>query len=341
MLCVFGVTGATTRSFSQQVVAVPAATALFVREYKLDSKLMKRQMPYQLVLPENYDAPENKNKKYPVVYLLHGLTGHYNNWGDKTKISQFLAPYNFIVVMPEGNDGWYTDSATVPNDRYESYITQELIPEIDKNFRTFSDRNNRIIAGLSMGGYGSLKFGLKESEMFGMVGSFSGALGAASWTDKILGRNWAALTDSIMSVYGAEGSQTRRENDIFQLVKDITPEKAKTLPFVYLDCGTEDGLIQSNRDFSALLLEKKIPHEFRELPGAHTWTYWEQQIQDFLRLSDRFFKSKNKSQTAYNNVKDDEAFCTLGEQKLGHPISADLIKTLPSGKINSPFESIN
>lgn len=265
-----------------------AQNAVSIRDLKLDSKLMARQMPYRVILPAKYDA--NKNEKFPVVYLLHGLTGHFDNWVDKSKLKDFAAGYQYIVVMPEGENGWYTDSATVPNDKFESYIVRELVPEIDKNFRTFSDRKNRAIAGLSMGGYGSLKFGLKYPEMFSLVGSFSGALQAASFTDKILGSGWKVLTDSIMSVYAAEDSQTRRENDIYKIARELPIEKVKNLPFIYLDCGTEDGLIGSNREFSALLLERKIPHEFRQLPGKHDWVFWNSQIREFFNLSERFLQ---------------------------------------------------
>lgn len=257
-----------------------------VRDYKLNSSLMKREMPYRVALPPSYNA--NAGERYTVVYLLHGLTGHYDNWGDKTKIADYLVPFNVIVVMPEGANGWYTDSATVPDDKYESYVVRELIPEIDKKFRTLANRENRIIAGLSMGGYGSLKYGLKYPETFAIVGSFSGALGATSWTDKNLAvLNWKTLTDSVMSVYGAENSATRIDNDIFKLAREMPAERIKDLPFVYLDCGTEDSLISYNRDFATILLNKKIPHEFRQLPGAHNWQYWELQIQEFLRLVNR------------------------------------------------------
>lgn len=311
-----------------------------LKDYKLSSRLMRREVPYRVVLPVNYDA--EKQLRYPVIYLLHGLTGHYDNWGDKTKVAEYLAPYNFIVVMPEGGNGWYTDSASVPDDKYESYITQELIPEIDKNFRTAANRENRIIAGLSMGGYGSIKFGLKNPETFGMVGSFSGALGAAGWTDKMfaLMKMTGAIPDSIKSVYGADDSRTRSQNDIFKLAREATPEKIKMLPFIYLDCGTEDFLIQNNRDFSALLIEKKIPHEFRESPGAHNWIYWERQIQDFLRMSDRFFKSSGKSTASLNSKSNDEPFCTLDEQKLGHHVTLQEAKKL-SLKKGVVFSSID
>jgi putative tributyrin esterase len=263
-------------------------TALVAQDFKLNSKLMAREMPYRVILPASYEA--NKTQKFPVLYLLHGLTGHYNNWTDKTKLKEYAANYNYIIVTAEGNDGWYTDSGSVPNDKYESYIVQELIPEIDTKFRTLADREHRAIAGLSMGGYGSLKFGLKYPEKFVVVGSFSGALGAASWSLKTLGNSWKAMTDSITSVYGEDDSQTRKDNEIYKIVREIAPEKVKNLPFIYVDCGTEDGYIQENRDFAALLVEKKIPHEFRQLPGKHNWIYWDSQVREFLRVSQKFIK---------------------------------------------------
>ncbi|MGI8883499.1 MAG: alpha/beta hydrolase [Pyrinomonadaceae bacterium] len=289
----FSVQGQTAQTKTEvNQSAAQTKSAVNVQNLKLNSKLMAREMPYRIVFPTNYE--NNKSEKYAVVYLLHGLTGHFDNWGDKTKLADVAANYKYLIVMPEGNNGWYSDSATVPNDKYESYIVKELIPEIDKNFRTISDRNNRVIAGLSMGGYGSLKFGLKYPEMFSLVGSFSGALGAASWMEKDLGGR-GVIAETIMSVYGAADSKTRQENDIYKLVREISPEKAKQLPFIYLDCGTEDFLIQSNRDYAALLLEKKIPHEFRQLPGKHDWVFWNSQIKEFFELIE------TKRQTAKAN----------------------------------------
>ena len=260
-----------------------------VENYQLNSKLMAREMPYRVVLPANYKA--EKDRRYATIYLLHGLTGHFDNWTDRTKLAEFAAKYNYIFVTPEGGNGWYSDSGSVPNDKYESYIVQELIPEIDKNFRTISDKNHRAVAGLSMGGYGSIKFGLKYPEKFVLVGSFSGALQAASLSEKMVATTgWKALVDSITSVYGADDSPTRTANDVFKIVREMPADKAKTLPFIYLDCGTEDGLIVTNREFSTLLLEKKIPHEFRQLPGIHDWKFWDAQIQEFLEASEKYIR---------------------------------------------------
>jgi putative tributyrin esterase len=272
------------------VLWIAVAANARVETIRFQSKLVNTTLAYNVILPPDYDTA--RTTRYPVLYLLHGLTGHYSDWAARTNVTDYASAYRMIVVMPEGNDGWYTDSANLPNDKYESYIVQELIPEIDAKFRTVADREHRAIAGLSMGGYGSLKFGLKYPEKFVVVGSFSGALGVTSWTMDTLGalKSWKALTDSISNVYGEADSPTRRDNDIYKLAREISPEKAKTLPFMYIDCGTEDGLIQANRDFSALLVEKKIPHEFRELPGKHDWVFWDSQIQEFLRVSQKFIK---------------------------------------------------
>ncbi|MFN2501943.1 MAG: alpha/beta hydrolase [Pyrinomonadaceae bacterium] len=251
------------------------------QDLKLKSSLMGRDMPYRVVLPTDYSA--KAAGRYAVVYLLHGLTGHFNNWTEKTQLAQHAAKHRFIIVTPEGADGWYIDSVANPKEKYESYIIKELIPEIDRSFRTVADREHRIIAGLSMGGYGSIKFGLKYPEMFSLVGSFSGALAAAAFTEKNAG--W--IGKSIDVIYGPEESETRKANDVFKLVRGLTSEKLKTIPFIYQSCGTEDFLFQNNRDFMALLVEKKVPHEYRQHPGGHTWTFWNAQVKEFLEVAER------------------------------------------------------
>ena len=251
----------------------------------LKSTLMGRDMPYRVIVPsENFP---NSKTKYSVVYLLHGLTGHYSNWIDKTKLVDYASKHKFIIVTPEGDNGWYSDSVSVVNDKYESYIVKELIPEIDKRFETIADREHRMIAGLSMGGYGALKFGLKYPELFSFVGSFSGALGVASFTEKNAGVNIGRGVDAI---FGPEDSDSRKSNDIFRIIRELTPEKLKALPYIYQSCGTEDFLIQNNREYLALLNEKKVPHEYREHPGGHTWPFWDEQVREFLDVAERRLK---------------------------------------------------
>lgn len=273
-------TGKATDLTLQPMPAVVLSQAL-----ELDSKLMGRKMPYRVLVPNGYSSP-NETSRYPVVYLLHGLTGNNTNWFDRTKVARYATDHKFIIVTPEGANGWYSDSVATPKDQYESYIVNELIPEIDKKFRTLADRDHRVIAGLSMGGYGSLKFGLKHPEMFSLVGSFSGAIGAAAYTEKTSG----AIGKNIDGIFGPVESDTRKANDVFKIVRDLTPAKQKVLPFIYQSCGTEDFLIKNNRDFLALMNEKKITHEYREHPGAHDWKFWDEQVREFLNIAERRLK---------------------------------------------------
>jgi putative tributyrin esterase len=250
----------------------------------LASKLMAREMPYRVILPSGYARSEQA--RFPVIYLLHGLFGHYDNWTTLAKLAEHAAKYQIIIITPEGGDGWYTDGISNSNENWESYIVQELIPEIDKKFRTLPIREKRAIAGLSMGGYGSLKFGLKNPDKFVLVGSFSGALRAAEYTEKSYP---GAIGKTVEHIYGPTGSPVRKANDLFGLLRSQSAESIKKLPFIYLDCGTEDFLFQDSRDFVSLLIEKKVPHEYRQLPGAHNWKYWDKQVQEFLHVANRSF----------------------------------------------------
>ena len=249
-----------------------------------ESKLVGAALPYNVILPADYKRVASKHKRYPVVYLLHGLKGSANDWvSNRAHLADYAAAYPFIIVVPEGHDGWYTDSATVPNERYESYIVEELIPDVDRRFRTVASREGRAVAGLSMGGYGSLKFGLKHPESFAFAASMSGALSAPSYPLDSPTPDW--IRPSIARVYGEMGTATRRDNDIFRIVREMPRSDVASLPYFYLDCGTEDPFFPNSRDFSALLVEKKIPHEFRELPGTHGWPYWDRQVREVLRLA--------------------------------------------------------
>ncbi|CAN5324714.1 alpha/beta hydrolase family protein [soil metagenome] len=253
-------------------------------ESRHKSPVMKREMPYRVILPVNYD--KNKNERFAAIYLLHGRFGHYNDWTDKAKISEYAKQHNFIIVMPEGGDqGWYTNSVSKPEDKYESYFFEDLIPEIDKKFRTLSDREHRAIAGLSMGGYGAFKYGLKHPEKFVLAGSFSGALDAP-----LRMKDNPNLSQSIIDAFGEDDNPARKTNDLYGFINNASGE----LPFLYFVCGTSDHLFQANRNFVAFLTEKKVPHEYRQMPGAHTWEFWDTEVQEFLRIADRMILKKKK-----------------------------------------------
>ncbi|MGA9996257.1 MAG: alpha/beta hydrolase family protein [Pyrinomonadaceae bacterium] len=277
--------------FAALLVSISAhAQAARVETVQFKSKLVGATLPYNVVLPPSYvpqtsKAPKNR---FPVLYLLHGLAGHYTNWVEKTKLAEYVAQHNSIIVItPEGNDSWYTDSATVPTDKYESYILKELIPNVESRYRTISLREGRAIAGLSMGGYGALKFGIKFPDKFIFAASISGALDAAASTNEHPSVAWDFVRPSIMQTFGPAGSHTRAANDLHQLFRNLPDALIPSLPFFYLDCGTEDGFIKTNRGLASILLERNISHEFRELPGEHDWKYWDQQVREILKVAER------------------------------------------------------
>jgi S-formylglutathione hydrolase FrmB len=279
----------TASARAQTLAQTPAAQqqqsrARTISTVNFESKLVGAALPYNVVLPTDYDRDSSKHKLYPVIYLLHGLGGSAGDWvSNRAHLADYAAAYPFIIVVPEGRDGWYTDGATMPADKFESYIVEELIPDVERRFRAIPSRDGRGVAGLSMGGYGALKFGLKYPDRFAFAASMSGALAAASWVpdDKLP----AFVKPSLARVYGPAESPVRAANDIYRLVRELPPARVASLPYFYLDCGTEDFLIGNSRDFSALLIEHKIPHEFRELPGEHNWPYWDRQVREVLRLA--------------------------------------------------------
>jgi len=252
-----------------------------VETVQFHSALLGKTLPYIVILPADYRVSATR---YPVLYLLHGWAGHHTDWVARTNVADYAAQYRMIVVMPEGNDGWYTDSATVANDKYESYILQELIPDVQRRYRTIESRYGRGIGGLSMGGYGALKFGLKSPGNFAFAGSLSGALAATTWTEDDL-KSFKGINDSLLAAFGPRDSPQRKANDIFELARGMSASRATALPYFYSDCGTEDFFLGVNEQFAALLSEKKIPHEFRELPGAHGWQYWDQQVKALLKVA--------------------------------------------------------
>jgi len=242
---------------------------------RFNSNLIGRSMPYSVVLPRGYSLLTSRRTRYPVLYLLHGWSEHYDGWIASTGLLQYASDYQLIVVTPEGGNGWYTNSATVPSDQYETYVVQELIKDVETRYRTVQNRRGRAIAGNSMGGYGALKFALKYPEMFALAASMSGALDAPARTDDA----------SINQALGSPNSEVREANDLQRLVREFPPERVPLLPYLYLDCGLADPWLETNRGFVNLLLERKIPHEYRQVPGGHIWPYWDKQVREVLHLA--------------------------------------------------------
>lgn len=255
--------------------AAPKPHPSRVQDIVVQSSALQRPVKVRVLLPVGYQA---SRRSYPVLYLLHGLYGDYTNWDKLTRLEDYTRTLPFIVVMPDAGNSWYVNSATVPAGKFEDFFTADVIPAIEHKYRVLADRDDRAIAGLSMGGYGALKYGLKHPDLFSLVGSFSGALNAPL----DLSQEEPKFAPYLDAAYGPANSATRTANDLFRLAAAADPRSA---PYFYLDCGTSDPwFIPTNRAFVALLRDRHIAYEYHESPGGHDWQYWDRRLPVFLQL---------------------------------------------------------
>lgn len=236
------------------------------------SESLQREMHYRVLLPSGY---ENSSRRYPALFLLHGLFGDYQNWTTRTELIRWAEGLELIIAMPDAEDSWYVNSATNPADRFEDYIAKDFVAEIDGHYRTIREGYARAIAGLSMGGYAAIKLALRYPEAFAYAGGISAALNAPDDLDEKV----EEFRESLRKAFGPAGDPARGQNDVYLLV---APANAAKLPYFYVDCGTNDMFLEPNRKFVAGLPERKIAYEYHEMPGGHDWNYWDGAIRRFL-----------------------------------------------------------
>jgi S-formylglutathione hydrolase FrmB len=235
---------------------------------------MKKSLKAAITIPSSYQKGQSR---YPVVYLLHGGSGAFSDWHQKVTekglVNRMAEEHDLIIVTPGvGPASYYYDSPLLDSVRYETYITQELIPFIDANYRTLARKEARAITGLSMGGHGAITLAAKHPTLFIAAGSMSGVMNIDTDLWKV-GEEFRNLRKQgqkemlgainykgpVFSSYTAVG-----------LIDQLKNQKI----YLLFDCGIDDFLIETNRQMHSLLMEKKVPHEYIERPGAHTWNYW-------------------------------------------------------------------
>ncbi|MBR5453906.1 MAG: esterase family protein [Clostridia bacterium] len=226
----------------------------------------------------NIIIPGNAGDKIKTMWLLHGLSGDQDAWMDKTAIERYANSYRVAVIMPTSDRCWYTDTAYGKN--YFTFLTEELPEVCRKYFRGLSDaREDNMITGLSMGGYGAVKAALTCPEKYGYCGGLSASLDITREGKPYDLNEWR-------SIFGFELNDARElagtKHDIFALLKKNYEEK-KELPDFYTWCGTEDGLLTVNKKFSAALDEYGYKHKFEYSEGNHSWKWWDLHIKDVFR----------------------------------------------------------
>ncbi len=266
----------TTREVRPQPRSTTLAQAN-LQERTFQSASLGRDSRYYALLPVDYARSQ---KRYPVLYLLHGWHGDYTNWVKLTKLVEYARRYSLIIISPDAKDSWYVNSATVPQDRFEDFVVKDLIQEIDSHWRTVPSPEGRAIAGLSMGGYGAVLLAFKHTDLFALAASISGAFDGPNGVERILPQ----LQQSVEQAYGEAGSRTRGENDIYNLARISDIQK---VPYLFLDCGSQDPLLPSNRKLVEMLSTRKITYEYHEYEGAHTWAYWDHSLPMLLAVTAR------------------------------------------------------
>ncbi len=223
----------------------------------------------------NVIIPENLKGRAPVLYLLHGLSDDYTGWCRRTSIERYVSNMKLIVVMPDSNRGWYTNSVHPPGLRFEDHIMKDVIGFVERTFPVICERHGRAIGGLSMGGYGAIKLALKHPDVFCSAHSHSGAL------TRLAALAQATQTDSyILEAKAIFGTSAAGGREDCVALAETCPRSRR--PCLWIDCGTQDSLIQDNRQMHRHLLKLRYKHTYHEYPGAHDWPYWDAHIQDAL-----------------------------------------------------------
>jgi len=239
------------------------------------SAAMNKTYKIAVVLPDSYAKSKTS---LPVLYLLHGAYGHFDDWLKKTPnknlVKNLADQYNLIIVMPEGETfSFYLDSPVNKGSQFETFITQEVIQKVDKTYKTISNKSGRVITGLSMGGHGALYLSAKHPDLFCSAGSMSGALDMTV----MLNRDPSAQVVKLMEpVFGDKNADPEMYAK-YSVLGMLDKIKANKLPLI-IDCGVDDFLIEPNRELHRRLVYNKVDHDYTERPGAHTWEYWENSL---------------------------------------------------------------
>lgn len=257
----------------------------------LKSEILKMDRKYAIYLPEGY---EQTDRSYPVLYLLHGGGDDQTGWVQFGQV-QHIADQTIgegkagpmIIVMPDANTGvrGYFNAAD-GSFEYEDFFFQELIPHIEKTYRVRSERRYRAVAGLSMGGGGTIFYALHHPEMFAAAAPLSAATG--NWDMEQLKKR---LKDSGSKATGQQIENYYHRHNIESLIKNASEEELKKIKQIrwYISCGDDDFLYEGNSLMHILFHKNEISHEYRVKDGAHTWTYWRDELPIVLEFVAKSF----------------------------------------------------
>ncbi len=277
------------------------------------SPAVNRNMKFDIVLPSDYELGE---RRYPVLYLLHGYMQNYTVWGRNLAAAFYAREVkDLILVLPDGGNTWFVNYAGEASHNWEDHVVVDVISYVDSNYRTEARREGRAISGLSMGGFAALSLGLRHPERFVSIGSTSGALSwartqAAALEAGIDGQDvnmpersaveqaqFEQADAFIASVIDIPGFSTQAERtpavkpfsnaaaarayDPFEIIYNVPKSQ---MPHIYIDSGTEDGLVREARELAQILMLNNVPFDYMQSRGRHNSEYWRRSIGHMMAI---------------------------------------------------------
>lgn len=243
-----------------------------------------RQMTnVKIILPNDAPSFMTQNNPYynrptKTLFLLHGYSNGNNFWLTGSDIESLALKYNLAIVCPTGYNSFYLDGKGTGT-AYGRWVGEELPAYIHKTFNLSDKPEDTLIGGISMGGFGALHTGLKYPQTFSKIFALSSALIIHEIKNQKEGYdNGSADYDYYTAVFGDLSKLEQSENNPETLVRKLKEEN-RTIPAVYMACGTEDFLIEPNRQFRNFLHQQGVPVEYAESPGVHDWAFWNQYIE--------------------------------------------------------------
>lgn len=249
------------------------------------SQSLMRTVPINVILPIDKitfpGMPVREEKPFKTLYLLHGIFGNYTDWLCGSNIRKWAEEKNLAVVMPSGDNMFYVDQEAGHN-YYGEFIGKELVEITRKMFPLSHRWEDTFIAGLSMGGYGAIRNGLKYHDTFGYIVGLSSAM----IIDGLLQRTndypiFIERKEFAESIFGNLELAVNSDKNPEWLVNQLS-EKQTEFPKMYLACGTEDSLLEPNRRFAKVLKEAGVELTYEEGPGGHEWDFWNRYIKKAL-----------------------------------------------------------
>jgi putative tributyrin esterase len=217
--------------------------------------------------------PEDDGPPPRVLYLLHGLTDDSTAWTRFTSVERYVQDKRLAVIMPEVHRSFYADEAY--GMRFWDFLSRELPQVVERLFRVSTRREDTFVAGLSMGGYGAMKWALREPSRFAAAATLSGALDLAYIQEYDLRPHMRALVARVFADRTVAGT----DEDLLHLVKTADPA---TLPRLMLRCGTEDHLVKQSERFVAACRSAGVDLDAAYAPGAHEWAFWDEHLRTVI-----------------------------------------------------------